>query len=197
MYIDMPGLEERPHSCVRHLTPPQRLEYDKALREREARREAAWEWFMNSSPACWSWTIPDDLEAWMPTIDADDLLIPEVAEALAAVYATPEGRGNQLLHFWQAGRCALCGNGRRDLVQDHDHETGLMRGLLCGSCNSREGIYTSDEGPFGRYRKRHPASILGLSIRYWDPIAKEYALPQPRRTEADKWIDAASEDIGL
>ena len=38
----------------------------------------------------------------------------------------------------QEGACALCpATGR--LVIDHDHKTGLIRGLLCKSCNDREG----------------------------------------------------------
>ena len=42
------------------------------------------------------------------------------------------------MHTAQSGRCAICGgvnaNGKR-LAVDHDHETGLIRELLCLSCN--------------------------------------------------------------
>ena len=37
----------------------------------------------------------------------------------------------------QGGVCALCGNPpkTRRLDVDHDHRTGLIRGLLCSRCN--------------------------------------------------------------
>ena len=43
------------------------------------------------------------------------------------------------LHAKQAGKCAMCETaipvaGRRVHV-DHDHETGVVRGLLCHRCN--------------------------------------------------------------
>ena len=48
----------------------------------------------------------------------------------------------------QGGKCAICrreayGSARntRSLHIDHDHETGLLRGLLCHSCNLALGLF--------------------------------------------------------
>ena len=43
----------------------------------------------------------------------------------------------------QKGKCACCGTHQneltRNLAVDHDHDTGLIRGLLCGKCNTAIG----------------------------------------------------------
>lgn len=42
------------------------------------------------------------------------------------------------LYRAQGGRCAICRRAtgaKRRLAVDHDHDTGLVRGLLCKTCN--------------------------------------------------------------
>lgn len=59
-------------------------------------------------------------------------------------------------------RCAICGlRGGRGyrMASDHNHWTGLRRGVLCSGCNVSEGMRA--DGLAALYRERNPASILG------------------------------------
>lgn len=52
----------------------------------------------------------------------------------------------QLLEQRSAGRCEVCGKSKK-LCIDHDHRTGVVRGLLCLTCNialgaARESVST-------------------------------------------------------
>jgi CO dehydrogenase nickel-insertion accessory protein CooC1 len=48
-----------------------------------------------------------------------------------------------LMFTEQKGKCACCGIHQneltRNLAVDHDHDTGLIRGLLCSNCNTSIG----------------------------------------------------------
>ena len=96
-------------------------------------------------PDCWTWPVPADL--------------PGSADRVTAL---------RLLRSWQAGRCAVCSDRVESL--DHDHATGLVRGWLCQVCNTLEGFAADPADPCVQYRTRNPASILGLTIRYFSPI---------------------------
>jgi hypothetical protein len=49
----------------------------------------------------------------------------------------------------QYGKCAICGKDessfKRKLAVDHNHKTGIVRGLLCFKCN--KGLGHFDEKP--------------------------------------------------
>ncbi len=53
-----------------------------------------------------------------------------------------------LLYTKQSGKCAICGTHQRDvkrmLAVDHCHTTGIIRGLLCGNCNTGIGFFGDD-----------------------------------------------------
>lgn len=95
-------------------------------------------------PSCHVWQVPDG----------------EVPHHLSAT---------QALRRWQAGACAMCSASGGRLLVDHCHRTGLVRGLLCTSCNTAEGMGRG--GSFAAYRARSPAVMLGLREQYgsaWD-----------------------------
>jgi hypothetical protein len=53
----------------------------------------------------------------------------------------------------QGGVCAICGEARpeeRTLHVDHDHETGVIRGLLCFRCNNALGDFREEYELFQR-----------------------------------------------
>jgi hypothetical protein len=122
-------------------------------------------------PACWTWPLPSPAETGA-------VLTEDVSQA--ARY--------KLMYAWQDGRCAICGRCKSALVRDHDHDSDLMRGLLCRRCNFDESIKRSRL--IDRYHLINPASICGLRKRY--PRAAEVMKPL-KPTQADgEWFRAIS-----
>lgn len=62
---------------------------------------------------------------------------------IKATYKISKDSYNDMLSS-QSGGCAICGGktpgGRGSFHIDHDHETGVIRGLLCASCNMGIGM---------------------------------------------------------
>lgn len=133
-------------------------------------------------PACWGWPDPglpvygvelakllahNAAVAADPGRDPDDR-VDDPAGVLRLDLASPERFRWRAFH---AGRCAICGDLPDRLLDDHDHATGLMRGLLCQSCNLRVGH--GWDGAYEAYCQRPPAAILGYRAYYvgfaWTP----------------------------
>ena len=73
----------------------------------------------------------------------------------------------------QGGRCAICQRARgvaKKLAVDHDHNTGLARGLLCSPCNKMLGAARDSVAFFQRaidYLEAPPAQMFGR-FRHWE-----------------------------
>jgi hypothetical protein len=65
---------------------------------------------------------------------------------LRAAYGISLAKFNEMLKA-QGGGCAVCrgpANGMGTFHVDHDHTTGVIRGLLCHSCNCALGLMKED-----------------------------------------------------
>ena len=51
----------------------------------------------------------------------------------------------------QEGVCDICEGQHERLVIDHDHETGVTRGILCYSCNIALGYYEKYSDRLGNF----------------------------------------------
>lgn len=61
------------------------------------------------------------------------------------------------------GMCIICNTSCDDLVLDHNHKTGAVRGLLCSFCNTGLGFFRDDPKRLKRaieYLRRHAAEVV-------------------------------------
>ncbi|WND24133.1 endonuclease domain-containing protein [Streptomyces violaceus] len=185
-------------------------EHRAAIKDAERRERATWfrslpvqqqaavlrraEIFRSGLPACWSWpaSVPTETDyrrMQRARLEAEGYA-DDVLERLWELECTVPFDDDAALSLWQNGRCAVCEDVGFELVTDHDHVSGLVRGLLCRSCNTLEATNGGEDSVFGRYRSRPPTQILGLEMRYWDPFARELAPDRRNETPRDPWDDA-------
>lgn len=113
--------------------------------------------------------------------------------------------GLLVLGDWQAERCAVCGKHEGQLIKDHDHDTDLVRGLLCRSCNAREAYpinYSSaieetsgSDLTVRRYLSMPPARMLGLTVHYSRTrnVNPNHMVRQWYAAHTKRWLDEIKE----
>lgn len=117
--------------------------------------------WQHGNPACWRWKVPTETE------------VARMREKLRRQQRRPDPypySDQEVRWFLMAkmndNRCAICGRRCLRLRKDHCHETGLVRGWLCPSCNTSEGCNGSSEGIYAKYRAIHPALMCGVREEY-------------------------------
>lgn len=105
-------------------------------------------------PACASWAVP-------PTFD-------------------PDGPQCELA-IWHGGRCGICGLTPGELVLDHDHDTGLIRGYLCRGCNAKEGAWWPSPAIAYWRTGLNSAALVGLREIYYAHVPRVYVSPERMR----------------
>jgi hypothetical protein len=91
---------------------------------------------------------------------------------------------------WHMNECAMCGAAHGDTVVDHDHDTHLTRGMLCRSCNVREG--RSGHPVWQLWRAGlNPARMFGWEETYWSGFTASEYLPKPTWETLRRGAEAA------
>lgn len=72
----------------------------------------------------------------------------------------------------QNGKCWICSidlGGEIKACLDHDHKTGLIRGVLCGNCNGIEGKINNLANRARRGKDKR--DFIGRVVEYWEFFA--------------------------
>lgn len=133
----------------------------------------------------------DSQNQWLDEVEHRIISIYEKAKEYRRVPAC-ELIGHFLLEELQDYKCIIClkSGEKESLIEDHCHETGMVRGLLCKGCNTVEGMSKGDSRPWGIYRKYAPGN--GLFIRYngmgkqWENYLED---PLPNRVNVNISVD--------
>lgn len=70
------------------------------------------------------------------------------------------------MYAQQDGMCLICEEAHDKLCVDHDHTTGIVRGLLCGKCNRSLGMLGDDVARIinaAAYLARHALTKVVMS----------------------------------
>ncbi len=100
-----------------------------------------------------------------------------------------------LFSGFYGGRCSGCGRFAplREMVLDHDHSTGKVRGALCVSCNNEDALAEAAPAP------REIVTEHGLLIRLFEPADTSpgrWELPNCCRCEAPEHLGTPCEKEG-
>jgi hypothetical protein len=92
-------------------------------------------------------------------------------------------RDYETLRMTQLGMCVICRKIEWNRLHvDHDHQTGVLRGLLCGKCNKAIGLLDDDPALV------HSAEAYLVSYRRASAARRRPRYPQ-RRPDADRSRD--------
>lgn len=106
-----------------------------------------------------------EFDRWASTVEARIVHLYELAAPYRRI-PPPESIACALLEELQETRCLVCWRKQEvvgSLIEDHDHDTGMTRALLCRSCNIVEGA--AGRRPWPVYRQFAPAT--GWFCRYF------------------------------